>query len=514
MGHSEVNGGIICVFPPLDRFLSLGLIYSVNSTKSYPFIRCRIVVPNTKLNLVYLCYLEERYKTSYLRKRQPNQRDSPNRRNRPNQRSPDPKREKIALSERTRRPNEHYPHRTCSDRKKNSQSKMVNERGAPRRSSRRESIIPPHEVDEEGKAPTAYHIENLEQLRDWMKEDPEATSSMIQELRKNNDIMTSEYNMIIEKHDHLFDLYQALLNKTVNQDGGVPIGPVHDGGTPEPKLVTSKKLPDPPIFTDGKDPLIDDWLSAMRNKLEGNADWYLTALQEKAYVRTRIGGDAIRHLSSRFKKDSVKPFLSAEEIFEELNLIFGDPNKRVNSMKAFRRLKQLGPFKEFSAFWSEFQRLASDAELYDKEMLIEDLKDKMSFELQKAMVNESFDATELHAFARKCQYTDQVLRDVENKARYRGGMTGVSSSAGGRSNQQAGQPGGPSRQQTPAPAFGQHFRALTAPPQASNPGQVNTFTCYNCGKPGHMAKHCRSLPTPRIQEITEETETGTESGKD
>jgi hypothetical protein len=33
-------------FPPLDRFLFLGLIYSVNSTKSYSFIRCRIVVPN------------------------------------------------------------------------------------------------------------------------------------------------------------------------------------------------------------------------------------------------------------------------------------------------------------------------------------------------------------------------------------------------------------------------------------------------------------------------------------
>jgi hypothetical protein len=32
-----VNGGIICVSPPLDRFLSLGLIYSVNSTNILPF---------------------------------------------------------------------------------------------------------------------------------------------------------------------------------------------------------------------------------------------------------------------------------------------------------------------------------------------------------------------------------------------------------------------------------------------------------------------------------------------
>jgi hypothetical protein len=97
MNHSEMNESIICVFFPLDRFLSLDLIYSVNSIKSYSFIRCRIVVSNTKLNLVYLCYLEKRYKTFYLRKKQLE-----------SKRSPDSKREKIALSERTRRLNEHY----------------------------------------------------------------------------------------------------------------------------------------------------------------------------------------------------------------------------------------------------------------------------------------------------------------------------------------------------------------------------------------------------------------------
>jgi hypothetical protein len=98
---------------------------------------------------------------------------------------------------------------------------MINEREASRRFSRRESIISSHEVNEEEKTLTVYHIKNLKQLRDWMREDLEVISFMIQKLRKNNDIIISEYNMMIEKHDHLFDLYQALLNKIVNQNEGV-----------------------------------------------------------------------------------------------------------------------------------------------------------------------------------------------------------------------------------------------------------------------------------------------------
>jgi arsenate reductase-like glutaredoxin family protein len=114
----------------------------------------------------------------------------------------------------------------------------------------------------------------------------------------------------------------------------------------------------------------------MRNKLKENQ----IALQKKAYVRTRIDDDAIRHLFSRFKKNSIKSFLNAEKIFEKLNLIFDDSNKRVNFMKTFRKLKQIDQFKKFFVFLFKFQRLTSDAKLYDKKMLIEDLKNKMSFE--------------------------------------------------------------------------------------------------------------------------------------
>jgi hypothetical protein len=50
-------------------------------------------------------------------------------------------------------------------------------------------------------------------------------------------------------------------------------------------------------------------------------------------------------------------------------------------------------------------------------MLIKNLKNKMSCELQKIMINESYHVIDIHAFARRCLYTDQVLRDIEEKSR-------------------------------------------------------------------------------------------------
>jgi hypothetical protein len=41
----------------------------------------------------------------------------------------------------------------------------------------------------------------------------------------------------------------------------------------------------------------------------------------------------------------------------------------------------------------------------------------MSYELQKAFAIESYKVIDLHEFAKMCRYTDQTLRDVDNKFR-------------------------------------------------------------------------------------------------
>ncbi len=85
----------------------------------------------------------------------------------------------------------------------------------------------------------------------------------------------------------------------------------------------------------------------------------------------------MKHLTSRFKKDSIKSFLIVEEIFDDLNRVFDDFNKRINVLKIYKRLKQIKANKEFHTFFAKFQRLTSDSKIYDETILLEDLKNKM-----------------------------------------------------------------------------------------------------------------------------------------
>ncbi len=41
----------------------------------------------------------------------------------------------------------------------------------------------------------------------------------------------------------------------------------------------------------------------------------------------------------------------------------------------------------------------------------------MFYELQKALTIESYKATDLHEFVKMCRYTNQILKNVNNKSR-------------------------------------------------------------------------------------------------
>jgi hypothetical protein len=245
------------------------------------------------------------------------------------------------------------------------------------------------------------------------------------------------------------------------------------------------------VFTDDKDLIIDDWLSIMRNKLKENANWFSTDVQQKAYVRIRIDDDIMKHFIFRFFKNSIKSYIISKEIFDDLYQIFDDSNRRINVLKTYRRLKQIESFKDFNIFWTEFQRLASDFELYNQEALLEDLKNKMSYELQKTLAIESYKTTDLHEFVKICRYTNQILRNVNNKSRREEFFDDAEREEvivivnSNQSNQNNDRSTSRSRFEISESSS----RAITQSSSFEN--QVNTINFYNCEKFDHFFRNCR-----------------------
>ncbi len=72
--------------------------------------------------------------------------------------------------------------------------------------------------------------------------------------------------------------------------------------------------------------------------------------RKKTYVKIKIEENAMKHLTSKFKKDFIKSFLIVENVFDDLNKVFDDSNKRVNVLKTYKRLKKIKTNKKFHIF--------------------------------------------------------------------------------------------------------------------------------------------------------------------
>jgi hypothetical protein len=136
----------------------------------------------------------------------------------------------------------------------------------------------------------------------------------------------------------------------------------------------------------------------------------------------------------------------------------------------------------------------------------------MSYELQKALVIESYKATDLHEFAKMCRYTDQILRDVDNKSRREDFNSDDNINDTARdeevivivnSNQ--------NNQNTDRSISRSRFeisesssRVITQSSSFEN--QVNIINCYNCGKSDHFSRDCRQFRKMNLNSFVREIE--------
>lgn len=131
--------------------------------------------------------------------------------------------------------------------------------------------------------------------------------------------------------------------------------------TPEDRPRKSTKLPDPPMLNDRKQVTFKGWKSDIRKKLRLNEDHYPTPDHQMAYLKSRCEGKALMHIEPRMQDDTTSPYRSVDEIFDHLESVFDNPDRKRLARNEYARL-MMDVKIDFVDFLAEFTRLAEEAD--------------------------------------------------------------------------------------------------------------------------------------------------------
>lgn len=134
-----------------------------------------------------------------------------------------------------------------------------------------------------------------------------------------------------------------------------------------------------------------------------------TELLKRLYVQSRVSGDALTQLEPRLRANSIRPFAIAIEMLDTLTTAFGDSNRKQMARMKYRTMRQGD--REFSDFWTEFQRLAAELD-HSEETLIDDLIKKCHYTIQQQLATGKEDPTSLSQLAKRCQRIELSLKKV------------------------------------------------------------------------------------------------------
>ena len=163
------------------------------------------------------------------------------------------------------------------------------------------------------------------------------------------------------------------------------------------KQSLSTKLPDPPVFNGINTHIeFDDWKLRIQDKLTHNSDHYPCESFKVAYVMTRLGGEASKHitLKRRKAKESLSNGdLSSKELLDQLSDLYETPLSVIykENRHALNHLKQ-GIKQSFFDFYTKWVRYSERGyAAVDEEIQAWDLEDRLKKQLRTPLANQFAD---------------------------------------------------------------------------------------------------------------------------
>ncbi len=228
------------------------------------------------------------------------------------------------------------------------------------------------------------------------------------------------------------------------------------------------------MLSDGKEVKYRAWKTRIQGKLTANRDHFHDEQAMVAYVFARTEGEAGDHIEPWMETGEVK---SVKELFQRMDEIYDGPHRRTIAVQEFRKL-QLKPSDDFHEFSTKYRRLATDAK-YPKDLWVEDMNQKLTFQLQEKAVNLDVEAMDFNTYVIEVGRIATRMKHLdEERKKYR---SQKEQKNGGRTSPNRDAKDGKPTNKTNEKREGRAQRPL--PHHAD-------LKCYNCNEMGHIGKFC------------------------